>query len=197
MTRKLHLKKLVLPLLLLSSLMYGQKESYFSMSLSQDIKNGIVGSAPTHNEPSLDLTLTVHCVGQNYEMNFGDELFNQIGFNRFFVNGGYHTQWYIPFRDKEYNFSVIPYVGFSSITRYGKPDHEIVTPNQTYWIYGYSNHLAVQGGLSFRAKVTDNFLIDFKTEALTRQDLKYMYPTDPNKFIVISNTIGIHYVFND
>jgi hypothetical protein len=189
------MKKLLL-LLLLSPFMYGQKASYFSMSLSQDIKNGIVGSKPTNNEPSLDLTLGIHCVGDNYELYTGDELFNQIGFNRFFVNGGYHTQWYIPIGDKELNFSVVPYVGFSMINRYGKADHEIVTPSQTYYIYGRSNHLAVQGGLSFRAKVSEKFLIDLTTEALTRQDLKYLYPTDPNKFIVFSNTFGVHYIFN-
>jgi len=190
------MKRLLLPLLLFSPFIYGQKASYFSASLKTDIKNSIVGSAPTNNKPALDLMASIHCVGDNFELGVGDELFNQIGFNRFFVNGGYHTQWYIPIGNNDLNFSIIPYVGISSITRYGKPDHEIVTPNQTYFIYGRSNHLAVQGGLSFRAKLSDKILIDFTSEALTRQDLKYLYPTDPNKFITISNYLGLHYVIN-
>jgi hypothetical protein len=192
------MRRLLLPLLFIGSLTYGQyktpKESYASLSLKTDVRNAILGSKPTNNKPSPDLTLAVNMVGNNLELSVGDELFNQIGFNRFFLNFGYHSQRYIPIGDKELNFTVIPYLGASTITRYGKEDR--ILPNGDF-IYGNSSHLAVQGGISIRGKITDKILFDVSYEGLTRQDLLYMYPTDNPHFIVFSGSAGLHYIITD
>jgi hypothetical protein len=182
---------------LLSAVSYGQKNdkvSYCSFSLKTDVKNAVMGSKPTNNNPALDLMGTIHMVGGNFELNVGDENFNQIGYNRFFVNFGYHSERYIPLGDKEFDFTIIPAIGFAQIVRYGKQDHEIKTPTNDYFIYGHSSHIAVQGSLSFRTKIAERILLDFTTEASTRPDLAYLYPTDPNKSFVISNFLGLHYI---
>jgi hypothetical protein len=198
------MRRILIPILMLSAFSYGQKHkvSYFSASLKTDVKNAFVGSKPTNNNPALDLMAGIHAVGGNFEINVGDELFNQIGYNRFFINFGYHSERYIPeeiipFVDRDINFSIIPSIGFAQIVRYGKEDHEIKTPTQTYFIYGHSSHIAVQGSLSFRGKLTDKILIEFLTELSTRPDTNYLYPTDPQKTFVLSNFIGLHYVFSE
>lgn len=191
-------------MLLVSALAYSQdkwsateKESYCSVSFSVDGRNAVMGSEPTNNKPSLDGVLGVHMVGNNFEIGVSDELFNKLGFNRFSLNFGYHSQRYIPLGDKELDFCIVPFVGASTITRWGLGDREVKLPSgETEFRYGKSSHIAVQGGLSFLTKITDRLLLDVTMELSTRPDLLYHYPTDNPKSFVESNYVGIHYIIN-
>lgn len=188
------MKKLLLSSLMFSGIMLAQeKESYCSISFGTDVKNAVMGSKPTNNKPAADLILNINMVGNDFELSVGDENFSQIGFNRFSVDFGYHSQRYIPLGNYDFDFTMVPSVGFSTISRWGGVDHEDSHGN---WIYGKSNHIAVQGNLSFRYKLSDRFLIDWTANLMTRPDLMYLYPTDNPKFIVLSNFIKLHYILN-
>lgn len=178
----------ILPFLL-CSFVYAQPESYCSLSLGFDAKNAIVGSKPTNNEPALDLIAGLHMVSNNFELNPEFEYFKQIGFQRFGVNFAYHDQRYIPIGNNELNFTLIPSLGASLINRFNM--NNISTDG-----YSFSSHLAVQGGLSIRFKISDHIMIDGTIQALTRSDLKFYYPNDNPKFIVFSNFINLHYILN-
>lgn len=190
-------KTLLFLALSLSLSTYSQKETYASVSLRTDLRNAVLGSKPTNDKPALDLTASVNMVSNNFEINFGDEYFREIGFNRVFVNFGYHLPRYVRIGYKEIDITVVPYAGFGVISRFGKEDREIITPDKDYYIYGSSSHLAAQAGLSFRVKLFDKFLLDWTCEALTRPDLQYLYPTDPNDKIKFSNSVGVHYIFSN
>jgi len=191
------MKKLLLSMLLLSAVTYGQKaepETYFSASLSADGQNLIFGSKPTNNESALDLRLKLHAVGNNFEMSPGYERFNQIGFERYSLDFGWHSQRYIPeswipFSDDDFDFTAVPSIGFSMIKRYG----HIV--EETLHTDGKPAFLAVQGSISFRKKISDHFLLDWTVEGITRGDTKTLYPNDPHKGYTISNYFGVHYIF--
>ena len=190
-------KTLQLIALSLSLSTYAQKETYASFALKTDVRNAVLGSKPTNNNPALDITASVNMVSNNFEISFGDEYFQRIGFNSTFVNFGYHFPRYISLGAKEIDITVIPYAGFSLITRFGKEDKEIITPEQDFYVYGKSAHISAQAGLSFRVKLSDKFLLDWTCEAMARPDLSYLYPTDPNKAVVVSNYVGVHYIFSN
>lgn len=190
------MKKILILLLVCMTSFAQEKESYFSLSAGADVKCSLVGSKPTNNQPSLDLIVAAHMVGNDFELSVGDEYFKQIGFNRFFMNAGFHFPMYIPEEffpvgDSDLNFTLVPYVGTSNITRFGFEDRIV----GDRYIYGRSSHLAVQGGLSVRFELLENLLLDFSSELLTRQDLQYRYFSDNPKFIVLSNYVSLHYKF--
>lgn len=181
------------------SIMFGQKkENYFSVSLGSDIKNSIVGSKPTNYKPSADLVFGLHMVSKNVELNPEIESFNEIGYLRSGLNFGYHlNNWFIPIGNKELDFTVVPNVGISVISRFGKTDKLIETKDQDYYIYGKSAHIATQANLSFRLKLSDSFMLDYTANLSTRPDLMYMYPTDEPKFLCLSNFLKLHYIIKN
>ena len=192
------MKKLLFSMLLLSAVTYGQKaepETYFSASLSADVTNLAIGSKPTNHESALDLRLKLHAVGKDFEMSPGYERFNQIGFERYSLDFGWHSQRYIPeswipFSDEDFDFTAVPSIGFSMMDRYG----HIV--EETLHTDGKPMFFAVQGSMSFRKKISDKILLDWTFEVITRGDTKTLYPNDPSKGYTYSNYFGAHYVFN-
>lgn len=158
------------------------KESYLSVSFKTDVKNALVGSEPTDYKPALNYQIKVNMVSDNFELAPGYERFNEIDFERFSLDFGWHSQRYIPLGFKEFDFTIVPSAGFSMIKRYSELED------------GHPMFFAVQGSLSFRYKLSDKLLIDWTVEGITRSDIKYLYPNDPHKGYTISNYVGIHYI---
>ena len=185
--------------LVFCSLMFGQKkENYFSASLGSDIKNSIVGSKPTGFKPASDLVIGLHVVSNNFELNPEIETFSKIGYFRSGINFGLHfNKWFIPIGNTEMDFTLVPSIGASLISRSGKEDKLIVTPEQDYWVYGNSSHISAQANLSFRLKLSDSFILDYTANLSTRPDLVYMYPTDNPKFMCLSNFLKLHYIIKN
>ena len=169
------MKKLVLPLLLLSAVTFAQnkdKVNYFSLSLLTDVRNAAIGSQATDNKRALDLIAGLHIVKNNFEYSVGYEYFNAIGFSRDMLNFGYHSERYIPeswipFANKDFEFTAIPRIGASIINRFEKPNETNPTFKDLH-----ASWWGVQCGLSLRAKLTDHVLIDVTAEFLTRKDIK-------------------------
>ena len=179
-------------ILLFSGLLYCQeKNSYFSASAGFDIKNAVLGSKPTNNLPSLDLLIGLHAVSGNFELNPEFELFEKIKFRRYAINIGWHFPRYLLLGNKAIRITTIPSLGTAIIARYGGEDR---TTASGHIIYRRSQHLAFQGNLSFRATLSDRFLLDYTIQATTRPDLNFLYPDDKNKQIVFSNFIKVHYI---
>lgn len=191
------MKKLVLSMLMVSALTFAQeKESYASLFVLTDIHNAVEGSKPTNYKPALDLTAGISMVSNNFELRVSDELFNQIGFNKFAVNFGYHSQRYIPLGNKDFNFCIVPSAGVGMIQRWGLGDRVVKTPEDTRYIYGKSSHISVQVGLSFVTRLSDKIMLDLSSDLSMRPDLLYHYPTDNPKGWVLSNHLGVHYIIN-
>jgi len=184
------MKKLLLPILLLSAICSAQK-SYVSASASIDLRNATFGSKPTEFKPALDGTLSIHCVSKGFELNAGYEHFQKIGFSREFFNLGYLSERFVPIRNNDLNFDVLLYGGPSLIHRFGKEDRV----SKGKYIFGNSSHLAIQAGISFRKNISDKIMIELNYEFMTRQDLIYMYP-GTDKSIVGSGTVGLHYILS-
>lgn len=175
-----------------------QDVNYFSLSLGSDIKSSTVGSKATDYKASPDIIIGAHMVGSNFELNPEIESFAKIGYFRFGLNAGYHSERYVRLFGEDHNFTIVPSIGFSMIHRYGFEDREIYDPKikTTTYIYGSSSHFAVQANLSFRFKLTDGLLLDFNTGLQTRPDLMYRYPTDSPKNICLNNTLKLHFIIN-
>ena len=188
------MKKLLLSSLLFSFGLFAQeKESYCSISIGTDVKNSIVGSKPTGNNPALDLVMNINAVSCDFEISAGYEHFQAIGFSRYSADFGFHNQRYIPIGNKEFDFTAVPSIGFSMIQRFNGIDHYASNGD---FIYSRSSHLAAQVNLSLRTKLSDKILLDWTIQAITRPDLQYLYPTDDPKFIVFSNYLKLHYIIN-
>lgn len=192
------MKKLILiALILLQYNIYAQKENYASIYGGADVKNLFFGSPPTNNVPSPDILIGLNMVGDNLLLNPEVEIFNKIGFRRESLSLGYVSQRYIPINGTDLNFNIIPSLGISAIHRYGQDDKKIETPTETYFIYGHSTHIALQANLSITVKITNKIMLDYTLQCLQRPDLKYLYPTDPNKKYVFSGFLKLHYILTN
>jgi len=183
------MKKILLPALLFSATMFSQ--SFLSVSGNVDVRSATLGSKPTNFKPALDFILKVHAVSNvGVELQGGYERFDAIGFSREMANIGYNSERYIALFGNEIDITAIPYIGGSIIHRFGKEDRIV----KGEYIYGKSSHVALQVGISFRYEISDKIIFDATYELMTRPDLDYVYPTDPNQGVVGSGTVGIHYI---
>lgn len=176
-----------LTLLLVTTLCYSQsqeKESYIAFSTAIDIKNAILGSKPTNNNPAVDLLFQFAMVGKNVEVNLGYENFNTIHFDKYTLGVGYHFPLYGYVFGKEIKTILIPSIEPTLIDRWGKE-----------W-QCTSSHLSIGGNLAFRWNLSDAIAAELLINALPRTDLSSRYPelhtTVP---IIYSNYLKILYKF--
>ncbi len=182
-------KSILLPALLFSASMFAQKASYIAVSVGADIKNSIVGSAPTNFKPAFDGIAQLHIVGANVEIGMGFESFPQLKFGRTFGSIGYQLPMYVYGTDIKTTF--IPSVECSMITR-------SVTENYTYQGKEYTEtnkmgFMSVGLNLALQWKLNDSFAVQLATNVLPRPDIKYLYGNDKT---IISNYFKILYTFN-
>jgi hypothetical protein len=148
------------------------------VSVGVDLKNAIIGSEPTNNNPAFDGIFRFGMIGSipghdtKIECSVGYESFKRIRFDRYIVAVGVNL---FPFK----KVVIVPSWEGSIIGRWGSE-----------W-QGISSHLALLGGsLGIRYEITDNINIEFLTAVLDRVDLNTKHG---GSNIIISNSITLIY----
>jgi len=161
------MKKLILILVFTS--IYAQKESYQYVSFGTDIKFA-----------SQDLILNAGCVGNNFEMNIGYELFKQINFDKYTIGIAYHIPRYVG----NTKTVIIPSIEPTMINRWGNWGGGLGDRCQR------SNHLSLGFNIAIRAELTDKIMLEIQANYLPRTDLNTMYGSINNR---LSNYFKILY----
>lgn len=133
------------------------------ISAGVDIRNAILGSEPTNFKPAFDGIFRFGFIGSipshetEIDIAVGYEVFNRIGFDRYFTSVGVHLY-------PTSKITIVPAYEFSIINRWGGD-------------WGVrSSHLAVLGAnLGVRYKLSEKTEIEFLTALLDRVDLNTMY----------------------
>jgi len=147
------MKKLILTLLIASA-SYSQS---INLSAGFDVRNAIIGSEPTNNNPELDLLLSCRMVSNhNVVISVQYETFKAIGFDRYSFGVGYR---FTPI-EKIY---LIPSINADLIGR--------------KWKYNgsESSHLAFSLNNIISYDLNDNFAIGLETNLQNRADLNAKY----------------------
>jgi hypothetical protein len=159
------------------------KENYISFSTGLDVKNLIVGSKPTNNEPALNLFYQLSLVSNNVELNIGYENFNRIKFDKYTIGVGYHFPLHGNVFNKKTKIVMVISIEPSIINRWGDNWGTV------------SSHLTIGGNIGFRMLITDEVGVEFLVNALPRTDLSSRYPeTNPTIPIIYSNFIKVYYI---
>jgi len=154
-------------LLLACGLCYSQPY----LSLSADIRNGTIGSAPTNNKPELDLLLRAGAISyagaiKNVKVGIVYERFKAIDFNKYAFEIGYVFRGDIL---------------------------ELQTTIEAGWIERYKlNTWCIGANADVIYWINDNVGISVTCNLLSRTDLNEMYGGNNWKF---SNYAGIYYKF--
>jgi len=179
------MKKLLL-ILLITTATYSQNV-YFLAGF--DIKNMIVGSAPTENKPELDLLLRFGMVGTipnhitTLEVQVGYERFEKLDYSRSFFGLG--VQLY-PFKD----ITVIPTIEPSLIDRWDNWGGGLGEIKQK------SSHLTLGASLAVRYELSYHISLEIQSGVLPRTDLYTMYRSIHNSVpIVVNNSCSVLYRF--
>jgi hypothetical protein len=151
------MKKIILAILI-TGLSFAQNNPYVAFSASVDVRNAIVGSQPTENNPELNFILGFQMVGKSVEVGIFYESFKSIEFSRYGVNAGYQ----FPIIEK---LTITPSLQFSMISR-----KEV---EQEY--YGEGCFLSYGANLNIRYEIIDNLTIGLRSECVARTDLNYLY----------------------
>lgn len=168
----------LLLLLLLTSPLYAQ-HIYFASGL--DVRNAIIGSNFTNNNPELNLLLKFGMVSNNnIEITISYETFNVIDYTKFTFGIGYH----IPLT---HNLKLIPTVEYGLITRTDNWGGGISYKTDN------SAHLAPSISIPLRYDINDNFAVELQGNLTQRTDLNTMY--GGNNYIY-SNYLNIIYKLN-
>lgn len=106
------MKKLLLALMLLSTITYSQDKGYAYASIGVDAKNAIVGSEPTNNQSALDIPIFIGLVDKSgFGGGVGIETFSKIGYFSWNVRA---SKEFKILNDK---VSIIPSIEYVQITR--------------------------------------------------------------------------------
>lgn len=143
------------------------------VSAGVDIRNATLGSEPTNFKPAFDGIFRIGAIGNQpfrsttLDVVVGYEVFNRIGFDRYFTSIGVHFPLKTNYKNQASNdnkITIVPAYEFSIINRWGSD-------------WGVrSSHLAVLGAnLGIRYKLSDRTEIEFLTALLDRVDLNTMY----------------------
>jgi hypothetical protein len=164
--------KSILTLLLSLTIFLGhsqqQKDTYVSFTSGFDLKNEIVGSPPTNNEPSLNYQFQFAMVGNNVEVNIGYEVFPRLDFDKYTIGVGYHFHLYGNPLKLPIHTVLIPSIEPSLIGRHGTWGGGL-SYNQV------SSHLSLGLNLTFRWHLNDTTAFEYSFNALPRTDLSAMY----------------------
>jgi hypothetical protein len=177
------MKKTII-ILMLPFTCFAQKEAYVYFSGAIDIKNAIVGSNPTKNNPELDLLYQFGMVGNNIEVNIGYENFKAIDFDKYSIGIGYHFPLYGIFFKKQIKTILISSIEPCLINRWGNWSGGIGDRTQI------SGHLSIGVNASLRWKLTEKIYLEYLYSILPRTDLNAMY--GGNNF-VYSNYLKLLY----
>ena len=146
--------KTLLLTLLISIGSFAQKESYQYFSVGSDTK--FLGK---------DLIFNAGCVGKDFEMFIGYEVFKKINFDKYTAGAGYHFPRYV----KNVKVDIVPSIDFNIINRWSDWGGGLGDRNQK------SSHIAFGGNLAFRIEITDRIMIENQFQFLPRVDLNTMY----------------------
>lgn len=188
------MKKLILPALLSLSISANaqdsEKDNYFYTSFGFDVKNAVQGSAPTNYEKALNWTIVANVVTDNIDFGLGYEKFNEIEYDRKFMQLGYHFKInYIKGTDMK--FSINPAIEGSWIGREydekTKFNGNIVkTKVSDTWFTPSFN-------VAFNLDLNKSFAVQLCTNLLHRLDCRDLYNDDK---WVLSNSAKLIYKIN-
>jgi hypothetical protein len=135
------------------------------------MRNAILGSAPTNNEPALDLLVQFSMVSRNVEINIGYEAFPRLDFSKYTIGVGYHTHLYGNLFRRVIHTVFIPSIEPTLINRHGDWGGGIGHRQE-------SSHLSFSLSLGLRWNLSDDIAVEYLFNALPRTDLKAMYGKD-------------------
>ena len=161
------MKTLILILAVTS--IYAQKECYQYVSFGSDVKFA-----------TKDLIFNAGCVGNNFEMNIGYEVFKEINFDKYTIGIAYHIPRYI----SNTKTIIVPSIEPTMINRWGDWGGGLDNRNQR------SNHLSFGFNLALRAELTNRIMLEIQSNYLPRIDLNTMYGGTNNR---MSNYFKILY----
>lgn len=169
-----------------------EKDTYLSVSVGADIRNGILGSEPTGNKPSLNWITEFHAVSQNVDITIGYEEFAQIKYSRMISAIGYHFPLYAYIGNTEIKTTFQPSLEASIIKR-------TYTDNYTYQGKQFKEErtpgfLAYGINLGFNWDLSDSFAIQTATNIIQRPDKDFLYG-EKDRW-VLSNYFKLVYKFN-
>lgn len=146
------MKKNIVILLLFSTIALAQNSEHTGagtyISLSADIRNGILGSEPTDNKPEPDFVLRAGAISNmNLQIGIGLERFSRIEFNKYFFEIGQRIN------SGKFNFT--PTIEAGWIERY-KMNSWTVGAN-FYAIYFINDHVGIMitNNLSWRTDLNE------------------------------------------
>ena len=141
-----------------------EQEHYKYFSTAIDIRNAIIGSTPTNNQPALDLIYQAGIVSYNLEVNISYEIFKTIHFDKYAFGVGYHFPLYCNFFGQKIKTVFIPSIEPTIINRWGME-----------W-QTKSCHITISTGISLRYFLTDHLGIELLHSITPRIDLFARYP---------------------
>jgi hypothetical protein len=165
------MKKLITIVVALFFSTVSAQDNYLSFSAGFDMRNAILGSAPTNNESALDLLVQFSMVSRNVEINIGYEAFPRLDFDKYTIGVGYHTHFYGYAFKKTIHTVFIPSIEPTLVNRHGDWGGGI-GHNQE------SCHLSLGLSLGIRWNLSDDIAVEYLFNALPRTDLKAMYGKD-------------------
>lgn len=145
-----------------------QKDTYVSFTSGLTVKNEVIGSPPTNNEPSINYQFRFGMVGNNVELSIGYEAFPRLDFDKYTIGVGYHFHLYGNALRLPIHTVFIPSIEPSLIGRHGTWGGGL-SYNQV------SSHLSLGLNLTFRWHITDTTAFEYSFNAIPRTDLSAMY----------------------
>jgi hypothetical protein len=170
------MKKIILAIMITGLSFAQNNDPYVAFSTSFDVRNAIVGSEPTNNNPELNFILGFQMVGKSVEVGIFYESFKSIEFSRYGLNAGYQ----FPIIEK---LTITPSLQFSIIDR-----------KEVYQKYkGSGSFLSYGGNINIRYEIVENITIGLRSECVARTDLNYLYG---GSNYIFSNYLEIGYKIN-
>jgi len=182
-------------LLLLATVSYSQSVQF---SIGADVRNGLIGSEPTNNQPKLDFIGRFAVVHNNFEYSLIYENFNDIGFTKGALGFGKQIPLFDNSISRESKLKIIPTIELTMIKRnWDKVDGKQFAFSEYYNSTvalppNKSQHLSVGFSLPIRYKVFDNFAVELQSNLLYRPDDNWRYG-DGGKWVFSNH---FNFIFN-
>ena len=187
------MKRLILLLTAISTYGQYQEKPIVQFGISADVRNAVIGSKPTNNEPALDYILSANIVTPNHVIiGLGYESFKRIKFESFKFALGYRvpvTEWLsIPLTIEPHLIYRIHPVTLHKvyIDENGLPQ----SSNETFTVQRKDGYLAISYNAGLQFKVSEHFGVELTSCLMRRSDLKALYE---NNKLVLSNYAKIIY----
>jgi hypothetical protein len=145
------------------------RDSYIGLSTGIDIRNAIVGSAPTDNKSAADLNLILSLVSKNWEVTAGYEHFEKINFSKYSIGVGYRFPLYCYIGNKQVRTTVAPSIEYNIINRWDKWGNSLSYDEP-------SSHLAPSASLRIHWELGERLGLGLLLNAQVRADLGAKYP---------------------